>query len=143
MGAAPWAQQGARGERARVLPPLQSVSSRLTMTRPQGAGSLGEAVLRGQDPGKAVEGREDADQLAHRTCGSSHGRCPNPQPRVQTTSSLPGSSPGLGPTQERAPLGGWRQALGEPGKAGGAFKREISGGLEVCKQGGEKMRAMM
>ena len=56
MGAAPWAQQGASGERTRVLLPLQSVSCRLTMTRPQGAGSLGEAVLGGQDPGKAVEG---------------------------------------------------------------------------------------
>lgn len=121
-GAAPWAQQGARGERTRVLLPLQSVSCRLTMTRPQGAGSPGEAVLGGQDPGKAVEGGEDADQLAHGTCGSSCGWCPNLQPGVQTTPSLPGSSPGLGTHTGEGTPGQMEAGFGEPGKAGDALR---------------------
>ena len=99
---------------------------------PQGSGSR-----------KSSGGREDADQLAHRTCSSFHGQCPNLQPRVQATPSLPGSSLGLGTHM------GEGTPRADGGRLWGAwegrwcFKREISGGLDVCEQGGRKIRAVM
>ena len=50
--------------------------------------------------------------------------------------------PALGPTRERPPLGGWGRLWGA-WESRRCLKREISGGLEVCEQGGEKMRAVM
>ena len=68
-----------------------------------------------------------------------------PQPAARSADNFIPSRlfPGLGThTGEGAP-GRMEAGFGEPGKAGGAFKMEISGGLEVCEQGGEKMRAVM
>lgn len=121
-GAAPWGQQGARGERAQVLPPLQSVSCRLTTTRPQGAGSPGEVVLGGQDPGKAVEaGKMQTNWLIEPVAppAASAPTCSQECRQLHPFQALPRA---LGPTWERALPGPMEAGFGEPGKAGGALR---------------------
>ena len=84
-----------------------------------------------QTPGGREPGRGGPWGSGPRKSSGGWGRCrPTgswnlwllPQPGVQTTPSLPGSSPGLGTHTGEGTPGQMEAGFGEPGKAGGALR---------------------
>lgn len=82
----------------------------------------GRGGPQGSGPRKSSGGRDDADQLAHRTCGSSRGSAPTRSRECRQLHPFQAIPRALGPTWGRALPGRMEAGFGEPGKAGSALR---------------------